>query len=244
MKVVSWNIHRCFGTDRLYLPERIAEALREIDADLVALQEVDSSLRVTLPEGDEPDQLSFIARQLGMSAIMGPTLTHDYGAYGNAILSREPLVGISEEIDLSYRKVEPRGALVATFTEPFGKLRVVNTHLGLKYWERAFQIDRLLSEIVWRKNQVTLLLGDFNEWISFSGNNLRLERAFPNQAPRLKTFPSPWPRFALDRIFLSAPDCEVQILEYEVPRTSLTRVASDHLPIVLRFKIKNDESLT
>jgi endonuclease/exonuclease/phosphatase family metal-dependent hydrolase len=236
VKVVSWNIHRCFGTDRKYRPDRIVEALREIDGDVIALQEVDSSLRAE----DGRDQLSYIASGLQMKAVMGPTLARDYGVYGNAILSRYPLMS-SEEFDLSYRKVEPRGALAAVIEAPFGRVRIVNTHLGLKHWERVFQIDKLLGGLVWRTEKHTILLGDFNEWLPISGNNLRLERAFGGGIPRLKTFPSPWPRFSLDRIFLSGPASD---LEYEVPRTPVTRVASDHLPIVLRFSLNHNEPVT
>jgi endonuclease/exonuclease/phosphatase family metal-dependent hydrolase len=94
---------------------------------------------------------------------------------------------------------------------------------------------------VWREEKHTLLLGDFNEWLPISGNNLRLERAFGGRIPRLKTFPSPWPRFSLDRIFLSGPASD---LAYEVPRTGVTRVASDHLPIVLRFSLNRNDPLT
>lgn len=223
MKIVSWNVHRCIGTDGGYRPDRIAEALASFNADIIALQEVDSSLRAD----DGKDQLSYIASRLGMQAEMGPTLALDYGAYGNAVLSRWPLIA-REEHDLSYRKFEPRGALAVVLGSPMGRLRVVNTHLGLKYWERAFQIDRVLSELVWVGDDLTILLGDFNEWFPFSGNSFRLKRAF-RQSPRLATFPAPWPQFALDRIFCSRSPNQISIT---APRNSLTRVASDHLPLI------------
>jgi endonuclease/exonuclease/phosphatase family metal-dependent hydrolase len=231
VRVVSWNVHRCFGIDRRYRPERILEALLSFDADVVALQEIDSSLRTESGE----NQLSYIARGLGMDAVMGPTLTHDYGAYGNAILTRFDIAG-SEEHDLSYRKFEPRGAMAIEARRPSGPLRIVNTHLGLKYWERSFQIDRLLGKLAWGEQELSeklvIIAGDFNEWMPYTGNAMRLERAFEAKSPRIATFPSNWPRFALDRIFLSQP---VSGLQTEVPRTPLTRVASDHLPLLVTF---------
>lgn len=231
MRIASWNIHRCFGTDRRYRPERIAEVLRSFDADVIALQEVDSSLRV---EG-EIDQLTYLANEVGMNVVMGPTMSRDYGAYGNALLSAHEFLS-HEEYDLSYRRFEPRGALVARLRGPGGEMKIVNTHLGLKYWERTFQIDRLLEDLV-RDEGLVVLLGDFNEWFALTPNNRRLEKAFPAKTPRLATFPAHWPRFALDRIFLSKAVREWRV---DVPRTSLTRVASDHLPLVLDFEPHGD----
>lgn len=230
MVIVSWNVHRCIGSDRQYKPERVAEVLSAIGADVIALQEVDSSLRAESGE----DQLSYIARRLGMEPVMGPTLRRDYGAYGNAILTKHEIASY-QEYDLSYRKFEPRGALALNLNLPETHVSVLNVHLGLKFWERAFQINRVLHDLVRYDAPVGILLGDFNEWFPYSANNVRLESAL-GRVPRLATFPSLWPRFSLDRIFLFG---SVENLSYEVPRTKLTRVASDHLPIIARFDIKS-----
>lgn len=223
LKLASWNIHRCIGLDRAYRPDRIASVLEGIDADVVLLQEVDSSLLT----GDGRDQLTFIAECTGMNFVMGPTLERDYGAYGNALLSRHP-IRYFDTYDLSYSRYEPRGALAAGIEIAGLHLRAVNVHLGLKYWERAFQLDRLLSEIVWRDEALTVLAGDFNEWFPYAPNALRLGRCFPGLS-FLPTFPAGWPKFILDRICVSGAK---GLARYEVIRDELTRVASDHLPIV------------
>jgi endonuclease/exonuclease/phosphatase family metal-dependent hydrolase len=176
---------------------------------------------------DGRDQLEFLSGELGMNAVMGPTFKGDYGAYGNAILSRYD-INSYEEYDLSYRRFEPRGALAVELTVNGRALRVVNTHLGLKYLERAFQIDQLLSRHVWRGGTPVLLIGDFNEWFPLTGNGRRLESSFESFTPRIATFPAMWPRFALDRIFLSET---LTGSGYRSPRDTEARVASDHLPL-------------
>lgn len=231
VRIVSWNVHRCIGTDRRYRPERVAGVLRELDADVIALQEIDSSLKAA----GGIDQLSAIAAEVGMISVLGPTLSFDYGAYGNAFLTRHRFL-YWDEYDLSYRRFEPRGAIAVGLElslpgEHRERVRLVGTHLGLKSWERAFQIDRLLSGIVWRSEETTLLLGDLNEWFPWSGNNLRLERSF-KKARRLATFPSGWPRFSLDRILISGRAREFR---REVVMTPDARVASDHLPLLVEF---------
>lgn len=233
--VVSWNVHRCIGTDGHYRPERIADAIREIAPDVVALQEIDSSLRTH----GEKDQLTYIAERVGMRQIIGPTLQRDYGAYGNALLFKAPLVG-AETCDLSFRKFEPRGALAAHLRFPTGVLRVVNTHLGLKYWERTFQIDRLLSDFVWREGVPTCLLGDFNEWMPISPNALRLSRTLSSVARR-PTFPSTWPRLSLDRIFFNWP---ARVTESFAITRAPVRHASDHLPLVATFEFDERDHMT
>jgi len=231
VKVVTWNIHRCIGLDGAYRPDRVASVLKSFDADVIALQEVDSSLLVTA----QTNQLDYLAGELGMESVMGPTLHSDYGAYGNAILTRHEIVSC-EEHDLSFRKFEPRGALAIVFRHASGTIRFLNTHLGLKYWERAFQVDRLLSKLIWDESENVIVAGDFNEWLPWTGNNLRLERSFSLYSKRMATFPSKWPRFALDRIFASG---SVKKLECKVVSEPTARVASDHLPVVAEIEFEN-----
>lgn len=230
MRIVTWNIHRCIGLDGAYRPERIVKILRCFDADIIALQEVDSSLLVTA----ELDQLEYISRGLNLDAVMGPTMKSDYGSYGNAVLTKHEILDW-EEYDLSFRRFEPRGALAVTLNR-FGKdIRFLNTHLGLKYWERSFQVDRLLSEFVWAGNSMTIVAGDFNEWFPWTNNNLRLERSFAWHSQRAATFPSHWPRFALDRVFIYGES--VEKARSQVHSSHAIRRASDHLPLVVDLNL-------
>jgi endonuclease/exonuclease/phosphatase family metal-dependent hydrolase len=226
MRVVSWNIHRCLGMDGMYSPRRVATLLEQLQPDVVALQEVDSSLRV--PDGR--DQLTYIAEILKMNCAMGPAFAHDYGAYGNAVLSRYSLT-TQRELDLSYRRYEPRGAIEVTIDLPSGRASFWNTHLGLGYLERFDQISRLATLIDFQSGSPIFLTGDFNEWLSrffFLPNERKLRKHF-GRVQFLPTFPARSPRFALDRIFFSASTSSDK---WTVPTLASFRTASDHLPLI------------
>lgn len=228
--MVTWNIHRCIGLDGAYRPERIVKVLRSFNADIIALQEVDSSLLVTT----HADQLEYLSKELGLEAVMGPTLRSDYGSYGNAILTKHEIM-TCEEHDLSFRRFEPRGALAVRLQYHGRNIRFLNTHLGLKYWERVFQVDRLLSQLVWdESDHIVIVAGDFNEWFPWTNNNLRLERSFSWGSKRAATFPSHWPRFALDRIFVHG---EIADVKSEIHSSPEIEIASDHLPVMVDLEL-------
>lgn len=228
LKVLSYNIHSCFGVDGKYDPSRVASVIQSSGADLVALQEVDSSLEVR----DGLNQLQYLAYRTGLIPLMGPTLKRGYGSYGNALLSRFPFQAY-REIDLTYRKFEPRGLLQAKLEIKGVQVSVFNTHFGLKHWERKFQSQRLCDEINNDVHDCALIFGDFNEWFGWSRNLHWLESSF-SRIPRMRTYPSRWPRFALDRIFASP---RAEFIECEVVQDAQTRVASDHLPVTATIKL-------
>lgn len=229
LKLLSYNIHSCFGVDGKYDPSRVASIIQNSGADLVALQEVDSSLEVR----DGLNQLQYLAYRTGLTPLMGPTLKRGYGSYGNALLSRFPFQAV-REINLTYRKFEPRGLLQAKMQLGEKIISVFNTHFGLKHWERKFQSQRLCDEIENDIHDCALIFGDFNEWFGLSRNLKWLETSF-SKSPRVPTYPSRWPRFALDRIFASP---NVTFLESEVISDQKTRVASDHLPILAKISLE------
>lgn len=228
LKLLSYNIHSCFGVDGKYDPSRVASIIESSGADLVALQEVDSSLEVR----DGLNQLQYLAYRTGLTPLMGPTLKRGYGSYGNALLSRFPFHAV-REIDLTYRKFEPRGLLQAKVQLGDKTLSIFNTHFGLKHWERKFQSQRLFEELQNDIHDCVLIFGDFNEWFKWSRNLLWLEKSF-NNSPRVPTYPSRWPKFSLDRIFASP---SATFLESQVLNDSKTKVASDHLPVSARIKM-------
>lgn len=227
IRVVTYNIHRARGLDGRQRLHRIIDVLAEVDADVIALQEVLST------------QAPALAEATRMGAVFGPTCKFSGGLYGNLCLSRFPLVA-HERYSLTCRPFEPRGCLRADVEVDHGgtgHLHVFNVHLGLHYRERVRQA-RMLSRILapGHLSGPRLLLGDFNEW--FHGGASRLLRAefgHPcGRQRRVRTHPSPLPVFALDRIY---HDPALGLDRIGVHRSRLARVASDHLPIYadLRF---------
>jgi endonuclease/exonuclease/phosphatase family metal-dependent hydrolase len=223
LRLASYNIHIGVGRDGHFHPERIESVLRECEADVIALQEVQ------LGEGTF-DMLAHLTSATGFTALAGPTLTHPtHGHYGNALLSRHPVTR-HRRLDLSVPGHEPRGALDATVDCGNGVgLRVIATHLGLRPTERRLQVRSLLREVSADTHRgPTVLLGDLNEWFLW-GRTLRwLHRHF-ERPPAPATFPSGWPIIALDRVWVKPRAC---LRSIEVHRSGLARLASDHLPVV------------
>ncbi|EIJ47681.1 metal-dependent hydrolase [Herbaspirillum sp. GW103] len=220
LTVATYNIHGAVGTDGVFSPQRIAGVLKEIRADVVALQEVPLGGR------SQPDVLALLREETGFHAVEGPTLQSAERRYGNAVLSRYPILA-KESIDLSFGSREPRGALDADIDCHGHMLRVIATHLGLKPAERRAQIKRLLQAFDTDQAPV-ILMGDVNEWFMW-GRALRWLVSHFEAAPAPPTFPSRWPLLALDRIWISPRQ---RLLQVQVHRTALARVASDHLPLV------------
>jgi phospholipase D1/2 len=222
--MASYNVHSCLGMDGRRDPERIAAVISELDADIVGLQEVDSHAH----GAQGLDQLATIARASGYAFVRGPTLLRSNGQYGNGVLTRLAVQN-ARLIDLSLPGREPRGAIDLEFVEPRGlRLRVVATHLGLLPVERRAQCDRLLDRLEPSDHfDLSILLGDFNEWWPPRALLGRLRRYF-GRTRAVRTFPSPAPMFALDRIWVKPAEA---LREFRAHRSPLSRRASDHLPV-------------
>ena len=205
--------------------ERIAAVICELDADVVALQEVESH------HGDL-EVLELLAERSGMRALAGPTMLRPVGDYGNALLTRLPVLEL-QRLDLSVPGREPRGALDALLEAPGGPLQVIATHLGLRPAERRQQIQTLLSVLDPGVPGPTALMGDLNEWFMW-GRPLRRLHAHFGETPGPRTFPAHRPLFALDRIWVKPLRCLQGIAVHDSP---LARQASDHLPLVARLEM-------
>lgn len=225
LRVATWNLHGGIGGDGRYDGERVIGVLSELDADLVALQEVPSlAMHAELMRG--------IQTRLGVHIAMGRTLTRRDADFGNALLSRFPIVG-QMNVDLTVAPHEPRNAIDAVVDATGSMVRVLATHLGLRPAERRIQVQRILSTVDASAETPTLLMGDINEWYLW-GRPLRWLRARFRGAPAPATFPSRMPLLALDRIWSHPPG---ELHDVRVHRTPLAQAASDHLPLVGHFAL-------
>ncbi len=226
VRVVSYNIHSCTGTDGVFSPRRIAEILATLDADLIALQEVEDR------DYDGTTVSEFLADSLGL-VIAGRT-THrraDFN-YGNLLLSREPPLQTTCH-DLAFSRREPRGAIEADFEIGDRALRLIATHFGLSMRERRAQLQTILPCLENSDADLTVLCADFNEWLPFSHIHRRL-RQLLGAAPAVRTFPSRPAVLALDRVYASPIAALINI---EALSTVDARRASDHLPVIADFDL-------
>ena len=224
LRLATYNIHCGIGRDGRFSERRILQVLREIDADIVALQEVES-------RSSGIDMLAWLAKETGYHAVFGSTLMLEDGHYGNGLLARCP-IGPVKQLDLTWERREPRNAIVAELDCQGEALRVVATHLGLRPAERRFQVEKLLPLFTERPEDRAVLAGDLNEWFLWGRPLRRLHGHFvPTRA--LATFPAAFPLLALDRMW-AHPGSLLHGIEVHV--SAVAREASDHLPLVARLE--------
>jgi endonuclease/exonuclease/phosphatase family metal-dependent hydrolase len=260
LRVVSWNVHGCVGTDGKFTPARVAAALAQLRPDVALLQEVGDN------QGKHPpiDQATALAGALGLHCAVGITMPREPFGYGNCTLSRWPVLD-SATVDLSYGAGrEPRACLRAVVGNEELRLTTCNVHLGLGASERRYQLGRMLELLLadyaveqtrrhrrmpwlwrWRREDLDklaelreplVLAGDFNDFPPGPVTRTLAHRLHDVgagiAAPR--TFPSKRPLLRLDRVYTSRA---VTVRRAFVARTSLLRLASDHLPIVVDVAI-------
>jgi endonuclease/exonuclease/phosphatase family metal-dependent hydrolase len=237
LRVATYNIHKCRGLDRCVRPGRIAEVLFELDADIVALQEV-----VGRGPNSHEDQARYVAEAIGYHPAFGENRRHNGAAYGNLLLSRFPVVG-SWNYDITTRGREPRGVLRADVRLADGQvLHLFNVHLGTAYLERRQQARHMVSRRILRNTGLDgtrIVLGDFNDWIPGDATRLLTDhfgaRSLRSHAPRHRTYPCVLPMFRLDHIYF---DETLKLHRLEPHRSRMALVASDHLPLVAEFSLQ------
>ncbi len=240
--VVTWNIHKGIGgVDRRYRIDRIVTALAAMEADVALLQEVSDGL----PRSSFHDQSEVIAEALGMRHLaFAPQHRFSIGGYGNAILSRFPLSDI-QHLDLTIGRRKRRGVVSAHFRVKVGEhtrtVAAFNLHLGLAGSERGQQLERFLaSELVSRLHHTTpaIVAGDLNDLWGSLGPRFLIPAGFARVGQLLSTFPAALPVRPLDGIFVRG---RVKSASCERPYDAITRMASDHLPLVARLELLASE---
>jgi endonuclease/exonuclease/phosphatase family metal-dependent hydrolase len=238
LRIVTYNVHKCRGMDARSSPQRIAGVLREIEADVIALQEV------LCVEGSlaHHDQARFLADTLGLHVRLGVNRTHRGGVYGNAVLTRLPPCG-ERNYDLSVDGREKRGCMrVDLRLDDTRTLHVFNLHLGTAMWERRQQGQKLIEGGIIDNPELhgpRVVLGDFNDWKRELTPRLLAARLnsvdIRTHLRRTRTYPGLVPVAHVDHIYF---DDGLQLENLILHRTRRTLVASDHLPLSADFRLR------
>ena len=237
MRILTYNVHSCAGTDGRRSIKRIAEVIAQVEPDVVALQELDAH-RV---RSDRHRQAEGIAGALGMKYHFHPAFQVQDEQYGDALLTPHPMELIkADALPEAWSPIwnEKRGAILARISCAGRDWYILNTHLGLGSKERMLQAQTLLGTD-WRglapRNQPFVLCGDFNS-MTFRRTHsyvcTKLRDAQLDQSPGRPeyTFPGRRPMICLDYVFVNE---HIRVKGTQVLKGRLARVASDHLPLVV-----------
>jgi endonuclease/exonuclease/phosphatase family metal-dependent hydrolase len=246
--VASYKMRKAIGTDRRRDPHRVLQVLREMHADVVALQEADR--RFGGRASAVPHEL-IDSHGLYKPVLLGvrhkrplenarrhaerilKVDTRNIGWHGNALLVKHD-VGILGCSALKLPTLEPRGAVMAELLFPGDRaLRVVGLHLDLSGLWRRRQLKAIFEAIADRPQKMpTVIMGDTNEWRIAGGCLKELPDGF-RIAPTGPSFHSRHPVAALDRIIVD----DLRIDAAGVHMSPAARTASDHLPIWARLTL-------
>jgi endonuclease/exonuclease/phosphatase family metal-dependent hydrolase len=241
LRLMTYNTHGCGGMDGRVSPRRIARVIREQQPDIVALQELDLGRRRSRAE----DQAAIIARDLGMHVVFCPTVTRGTEHYGHAVMSHWPMQVVRRARlpdDPNGWWDEPRAAIWVRVQVAGQTINLVTTHLGLGVRERELQMRALLGP-EWLgpllADEPVIVCGDFNLLPGSLPYRLAaaqlhdIQLLGPGSRP-VNTFSSMQPVLRIDHMFVSRHFTRDTI---NAVRNDLTRVASDHLPLVADLRV-------
>jgi endonuclease/exonuclease/phosphatase family metal-dependent hydrolase len=240
LRLMTYNVHGCRGMDGKYAPHRIARVIARERPDVVCLQELDQART----RSGGIDQVAVIARQLRADYRFHAAAEVDDGRFGNAVLSAFPIRFVAAgalpfaERAKEVLNLEDRGVLWVELALNGAAIQILNTHLSILQHERRLQVEALLGA-QWLGHPdcrgPVILAGDFNASPD-SWSVRRVESRLRNVVPPdrddrdLRTWSGRMPLRRIDHVFVGE---EVRVEALHVPRNRLSRVASDHLPMVV-----------
>ena len=253
IKVLTYNIHKGFssGNTRFILHD-IKESLRQVDADVVFLQEIHGERTISNNRFDDwpsNSQFEFLADQVWHHHAYGKNAIYKSGHHGNAILSKYPFIQW-ENIDVSFMRTASRSLLHGTIEIPGqtpgeipggeNKIHVICVHLGLFGRERDHQLATLVQRINSHipSDEAMIIAGDFNDWRGRAERHLHhdlgLKEVFMDRhGSYARTFPAMMPVLSMDRIYFRGFDVVNCKRLHDQPWNRL----SDHTPLLAEFKL-------
>jgi endonuclease/exonuclease/phosphatase family metal-dependent hydrolase len=247
LRVLSYNIHKGFTmSNKNFILEQIRLALREMNADVLFLQEVmgdHQHLNYRIPDWQTAIQFEYLADSVWGHFAYGKNAIYPEGHHGNAILSKFPISDWSNHV-ISNDKAEKRGLLKARIEIPgWGNLLLANTHLGLTQKGRDYQTNCIIEHMA-PENLPWILVGDFNDWNSKVSprieKTLNAREVFHQlQGKYPATFPAILPLLSLDRIFLH----QLTPTYAHSLRVRPWIRLSDHLPLYVEIELPERSSV-
>lgn len=237
LRVLCYNIHYGQGMDGKYDLQRLAKVINNAKPDLVALQEVD----VGVKRSGRVHQARRLAELTGMAVRYGPTQHYQGGLYGNAVLTRLPILDVLIQ-PLPYtestaeRVTYPRGAIAVTVRGPDGKpLRFISTHFQHNVPEDRVAEAKAINKLFGGDDKVpTILAGDMNAVPDSEPIKILLKRwSNATDEPASPTAPSKNPTSRIDYIFYR-PTSRFRMSHAEIIAEAM---ASDHRPVFAAFEI-------
>ena len=243
LRVMTYNVHSCIGMDGKVSPDRIARVIARFHPDVVALQELD----VEKIRTGSIDQAHHIARMLQMEYHFHPAIHIEEERYGDAILTHLPMKLVKADILPKISgspSLEPRGAIWVEIEVNGICIQVINTHLDVRARPRREQLEALLGS-EWLGHSdcrgTTIFCGDLNTLPTsalyrkisnrYKDTQLKSQKGIPRG-----TFFTRLPTARIDYIFVNN---ETDVVTTQIPNTELTRLASDHFPLITDIKLPN-----
>lgn len=239
LRVVTYNIHKGvqgLGPRRRLEIHNLGQAVKELHADLICLQEVRKVHRREaeyFAHWPQMPQAEFLAPE-GYVAVYRTNAVTRHGEHGNALLSRWPVTSHQHE-DMSDHRLEQRGLLHCEVQVHGQIVHVIVVHLGLIRSSRVRQVAQLVR-FVEREvpaDAPLIIAGDFNDWGDWLPKAMAQVGLASQFGTRLATFPSRLPLLQLDHIFARA----MTLQSLKVPRGPHWARMSDHLPLVSEWAL-------
>ena len=245
LKILTYNIHKGFSaTNTRFVLHEIRDLIRQVDADVVFLQEVRGEQvypKKNIDNGPNNRQFEFLADQVWHHYAYEKNAIYKSGHHGNAILSKYPIIEW-ENINVSLMKSASRSLLHGTIHIPEmnQNIHVICVHLGLFERERERQLNtlskRIQSHVPW--NEPLIIAGDFNDWRGRAEyhlhQNLGVQEVFKSTyGAYARTFPAWLPVLSMDRIYFRGLEVVNGRHLYGQPWHRL----SDHIPLLAEFKL-------
>ncbi len=243
IRILSYNIHKGFSiTNRDFILDGIRNALRDMNADILFLQEVlghHDDKKCKIPDWETAIQFEYLADTVWPHFAYGKNAIYPEGHHGNAILSKFPIVDWSNH-KISTNRFEHRGLLKAKVQIPGTgqELLLANTHLDLTQTGRDHQAGVLIEHMQAEDKLPWILVGDFNDWnkkisprLEKSLGAAEVFKSLHGKYPA--TFPSVYPILSLDRVYVH----RMTPISANALRDKHWKKLSDHLPLLVEVEI-------